>query len=180
MQVCGTAPVSIFLAIIGGSAVLPARADEACRDFKWDVTQERALFAGTPTSTLSGADLKSAPSIEPNRFYQLQLKPQEQVSFAVTPGKQTPAAGAFAGIATVKISKPGNYRFALDAPFWIDVVSNGALLPAQDFQGQHDCDAPHKIVVFELVGTPPFVLQLSGAATPSVRLTITPAPARKL
>jgi hypothetical protein len=178
MQIRGAAIVSIFLLMVCGSAAVTARADEPCRDFKWDVAKERALLAGTPTSMVSGTDLKSAPSIEPNRLYQLQLKPQDQVSFAPTPGKQTPPAGAYAGITTVKISQPGSYRFALDAPFWIDVVSNGALLPAQDFQGQHDCDAPHKIVVFDLVGAPPFILQVSSAAAQSVRLTITPAPSR--
>lgn len=179
MQIHGRAMVQVLLTVIFAGAALPARSDEACRDFKWDVAKERALFAGTPASLAAGADLKSAPSIEPNRYYQLQLTPQAQVSFAVAPGKQ-PAAGTFAGVATVKISQRGNYRFALDAPFWIDVAWNGVLLPAQDFQGQHDCIAPHKIVVFDLSGPPPYVLQLSGSASQSVRLTITPAPARKL
>jgi hypothetical protein len=179
MQIHARAFFSILLTVICASAALPARSDEVCRDFKWDVTKERALFAGTPASVASSLDLKSAPSIEPSRFYELQLWPQAQVSFAVTPGKQAPAR-TFAGIAIVRISQPGSYRVALDAPFWIDVASNGVLLPAQDFQGQHDCPAPHKVVVFDLVGPPPFVLQLSGAASQSVRLTITPAPPRKL
>jgi hypothetical protein len=74
----------------------------------------------------------------------------------------------------------GSYRVAVDMPFWIDVVSNGALVAAKDFQGQHGCTAPHKIVEFELVGTRPFFLQLSNAAADSVRLTITATPARKL
>jgi hypothetical protein len=65
-------------------------------------------------------------------------------------------------------------------PFWIDVVQDGALLTAADFQGQHGCNSPHKIVVFELPGTRPFILQLSNAAPQSVRLTITATPARKL
>jgi hypothetical protein len=69
---------------------------------------------------------------------------------------------------------------AVDMPFWIDVVSSGALVSAKDFQGQHGCSAPHKIVEFELIGTRPFFLQLSNAAADSVRLTITATPARKL
>ncbi len=64
-------------------------------------------------------------------------------------------------------------------PFWIDVVSNGALVAANDFQGQHGCSPPHKIVQFDLPGTRPFFLQLSNAAPESVRLTITATPARK-
>jgi hypothetical protein len=180
MQLSGKAAGSIFLAILCASAAAAARADDACRDFKWDVSKERALFAGPSTSVVGGTDLKSAPSLVPNRLYQLQLKPQDQVNFPAAPGKKTSAAATYAGIATVKISQPGSYRFALDAPFWIDVVSGGSLLTAQDFQGQHECDAPHKIVEFDLVGSPPFVLQLSGAAAESIRLTITPTPSRKL
>jgi len=59
-------------------------------------------------------------------------------------------------------------------------VSNGALVPAADFQGQHSCNAPHKIVAFDLTGVQPFVLQFSNASTDSILLTITPAPPRKL
>jgi hypothetical protein len=149
-------------------------------DFKWDVTQERALFAGTATPLTAGTDLKSAPSVLLNHFYALQLMPQDQVTFAAKPGKKTPSAGSKAGIVTFKVPASGSYRVAIDMPFWIDVVSSGALVAAKDFQGQHGCNAPHKIVEFELVGTRPFVLQLSNAAADSVRLAITAAPARKL
>ena len=179
MHLSGKGAVSILLALIFGAAI-PALADDSCRDFKWDVSAERALFAGAATSLASGTDLKSAPTILPNHFYQLRLKPQDQVSFVAGPGKKSPPAGAYAGLASVKISQPGSYRFALDAPFWIDVVSNGTLLSAQDFQGQHDCAAPHKIVEFDLVGSQSLVLQLSSAMSDTVRLTITPTPSRKL
>jgi hypothetical protein len=179
MQLSSNAAVSIFLSLIFG-AVTPALADDTCRDFKWDVSAERALFAGTATPLASGTDLKSAPTVVPNHFYQLRLKPQDTVTFAAAPGKKASPTGAYAGLANVKISQPGSYRFALDSPFWIDVVSNGTLLAAQDFQGQHDCAAPHKIVEFDLVGSQSLVLQLSGAVSDSVRLTITPTPSRKL
>jgi hypothetical protein len=157
-----------------------AFADEACVDFKWDVTQERGLFAGTATPLSAGADPKSAPVMQLNRLYALKLMPQDQVTFAVTPGKKTPSAGSNAGVFTFKLPMSGSYRVAIDMPFWIDVVSNGALVAAKDFQGQHGCSAPHKIVEFDLVGTRPFFLQLSNAAADSVRLTITATPARKL
>jgi len=87
--------------------------------------------------------------------------------------------GAYAGIAVVTVPAPGSYRLAVDIPFWIDVVSEGALVKAKDFQGQQGCSAPHKIVEFELAGAQPFVVQLSGATADSVRLTITPSPMRK-
>ena len=171
--------ISLFLAAAVGVSGATF-ADDTCVDFKWDVTQERGLFAGTATPLSAGADAKSAPVMLLNRLYVLKLMPQDQVSFAATPGKKTPSAGSNAGVFTFRLPMSGSYRVAIDMPFWIDVVSNGALVAAKDFQGQHGCGAPHKIVEFELVGTRPFYLQLSNAAADSVRLTITAAPARKL
>jgi hypothetical protein len=162
------------------SAAAPVLADESCVDFKWDVAQERALFAGAETPVSAGADAKSAPALLLNHLYALKLSKQEQVSFAVTPGKKSPREGSYGGLVTFKIPASGSYRVAIDMPFWIDVVSSGALVAATDFQGQHGCSSPHKIVQFDLLGTRPFFLQLSNAAPESVRLTITATPARKL
>jgi hypothetical protein len=155
-------------------------ADELCVDFKWDVTQERGLFAGSSMPLSAGADSNSAPVMQLNHLYALKLMPQEHVTFAATPGKKTPSPGSNAGVVTFKLPASGSYRVAIDMPFWIDVVSNGALVAAKDFQSQHGCRPPHKIVEFELVGTRPFFLQLSNAAADSVRLTVTATPARNL
>jgi hypothetical protein len=174
-----TALASMFLAFALGG-ITQARADETCVDFKWDVTQERALYAGTATTLAAGTDTNSAPAIQLGHLYELKLMPQDKVTFAVTPGKRMPKPGANAGIVTFKLPASGSYRVAIDMPFWIDVVSNGALVTAKDFQAQHDCSAPHKIVEFDLAGTRPLFLQLSNAAPDSVRVTITAAPARKL
>ncbi|HEY2463422.1 MAG TPA: hypothetical protein VGI32_05145 [Steroidobacteraceae bacterium] len=162
------------------AAAAPALADESCVDFKWDVAQERALFAGSATPLAAATDPKSAPALLLKHLYELKLTKQEQVSFAVTPGKKSPRAESYGGLVTFKIPASGSYRVAIDMPFWIDVVSNGALVAANDFQGQHGCSSPHKIVQFDLLGTRPFLLQLSNAAPDSVRVTITATPARKL
>jgi hypothetical protein len=173
-----TAIALLFFSAVSLTAT-PSFADE-CVDFKWDVAQERALFAGTATALTAGADAKSAPEMQPGRLYELKLAAQDQVTFAATPGKKSPRTDSYAGLVKFKIPAKGSYRVAIDMPFWIDVVQDGALLAATDFQGQHGCNSPHKIVVFELPGTRPFILQLSNAAPPSVRLTITATPARKL
>lgn len=152
-----------------------ARAADACDGFAWDVQQERALF-GTPAQALTaGAALAAAPELVPNRLYQLSLAPQEQVSFAVTPGKRSLPDGAYAGLAHVHVAQPGAYRIALNEGYWIDVVSDGKLLTSSDFTGQPHCDAPRKIVQFSLPAGE-LVLQLSGAASTQVRLAIVPAP----
>jgi hypothetical protein len=178
MQSISTKIASFFVALVLGAASLPVLADDACVDFKWDVSKERALFAGAPVSVTAGKDPISAPAVVPNRLYKLRLMTQDHVAFAVQPAKKK--AAAFAGLLTLKIPAPRSYRIAVDLPLWIDVVSNGALVPATDFEGQHACKAPHKIVQFDLVGVQPFVLQFSNAATESVLLTVTPTPPRKL
>jgi hypothetical protein len=168
----------VMLATAVTAAAAPA--DEMCVDFKWDVSQERTLFAGSATPVAAATDQKSAPALLLNHLYELKLSKQEQVSFAVTPGRKSPRDGSYGGLVTFKIPVRGSYRVAIDMPFWIDVVADGALVAANDFQGQHGCSSPHKIVQFDLLGARPFFLQLSNAAPDSVRLTITPAPARKL
>lgn len=171
--------LSWLLAAAVGIGAAPSLAED-CVDFKWDVAQERALFAGPATALSSGADAKTAPALQLRQLYDVKLLPQEQVSFPVTPGKKSPRSDSYAGIVSFKIATAGSYRVSIDMPFWIDVVHDGALLAATDFQGQHGCNSPHKIVVFDLPGTRPFLLQLSNAAPQSVRLTITATPLRKL
>lgn len=168
--------MGVFLAVLC-SAASAAIADEPCVDFKWDVTQERALFAGPAEPLPAGSEAKSAPAMRLNHLYQIKLLPQDQVVLAAAPGKAPPAS-AKAGILTFKLAASGSYRVALDMPVWVDIVANGSLVRAKDFQGQHACVAPHKILEFDLIGSRPFFLQLSGAAD-SVNLTITAAPARK-
>jgi hypothetical protein len=180
MQSTRNQVVSMLVALLLGSSALPAGADEDCVDFKWDVSRERILFAGAPAELTAGKDRTSAPLIVPNRLYRLRLKAQDTVTFAVSPGKQLTGTPAFAGLATLKITAPGSYRIAVDVPFWIDVVSKGALLRPTDYQGQHSCSPPHKIVVFDLAGAKPFTLQFSNAVLDKVLLTVTLAPPRIL
>jgi hypothetical protein len=180
MQSTRVSALALFLALGFPGAVKPVHADDGCIDFKWDVSKERALFAGAPTALKSAKESASAPAIVPNRLYQLHLMPEDQVTFAVNPGKRAPAAGAFAGLATLKIAAAGAYRIAIDLPVWIDVVSSGSLLSAKDFEGQRNCSAPHKIVEFELTGEQPFVLQFSNGMSENILLTVTASPIRKL
>ena len=170
----------ILLALLAGGAAVPAVADNDCVDFKWDVSKERALFAQTPVELTAGKDSKSAPSMVPNRLYKLRLAVQDHVVFSVPPGRKMTGTPAFAGLAALRVEAPGSYRIAIDLPLWVDVVSNGNLVQPTDYQGQHACSAPHKIVVFDLAGSPPVILQFSNAFQDDVLLTVTAAPARKL
>jgi hypothetical protein len=151
-----------------------AFADDAC-GYKWDVTREHALFAGTGTALSAGKDVKSAPALVAGRLYELQLRPQATIVFAVQPGKKIPDDGQYAGLAALELAGDGDYRVAVDAPAWLDVAADGKLAAVEDFQGQHDCDAPRKVVQFDLKGTG-LVLQVSGASKATIRLTVTKAP----
>jgi hypothetical protein len=161
------------------AASLSARADDVCTDFKWDVSKERSLFATAPTPLNAGTDAKTAPTVLPNKLYQIQLASQASVKFALEPGRKSRANSDHAGVATLKLPASGSYRISVDMPLWIDVVSNAALVTAKDFQGQHDCKSPHKIVEFELAADQILTLQLSGSAADSVRMTLTASPVRK-
>ncbi len=158
-------------------AGLAAQAQDACTDFRWDVSRERALFAGPPTVMVAGTDVNSAPIVLPNKLYQLTLAPQNSVTFQVRQGKKS-SDDVHAGLAILRINAEGSYRVAVDLPVWIDVVTTDSVLQPTDFQGQHGCTAPRKIVEFDLKGTKPFLLQFSGASIDQLLVTVTPVPIR--
>lgn len=165
--------LSLLAALAGWSTV---RAD--CIDFKWDVSRERSLFSGAPLALQGGATVGTAPSIVPGRLYRLALLPQPSVTFAAQPGKAA-VTGTHAGLALIRIDTPGPYRLAADAPVWMDVVRDDALIRSEDYQGQQGCAAPHKIVQFELPAGHHLVLQVSAAEGDSVVIAVTPAPLRR-
>jgi hypothetical protein len=73
-------------------------------------------------------------------------------------------ARLYGGLALLQVAVPGAYRISADQPLWIDVAFNGALLKPQDFQGRRGCNAPHKIVEFQLPMGVQLTLQISNAA----------------
>lgn len=170
--------VSMITLGLAWAGTTPAIAADECTGFKWDVSKEHALFGGTSVTLVAGKDSASAPTIDVNRLYLLQLKPQTSVAFALPPGKSVPAADAYAGLVALKLAAPGNYRVSVDVPLWIDVVANGKLEAPVDYQGQQQCSAPHKIVEFDLSDASQFVVQISSSNTTNVRLTVTPTPKR--
>jgi hypothetical protein len=153
-------------------------AAETCAEFAWDVSRERALFAGAGKTMPAGADIAAAPLLAPGQLYTLQLQPQAKVTFVAAPGRNRATEGSYAGLATLLIATPGAYRISADAPFWIDVVADGGLMTAKAFQGAHDCTAPRKIIAFDFPVARRVTLQFSGADNSSVRVSITAGDAR--
>jgi hypothetical protein len=165
------APTASVLLMLSGAA----GAAEPCIGAKGDIHAEEALFAANSVALTAGKSLESAPAAEVGRLYQLNLVPQDQVTFAAAPGK-TGLSDGYAGLAKLLVPAEGSYRVSVDAPLWIDVVGNGALAAVRGFQGLRGCDAPRKIVEFDLTGGTQFVLQISGSARTTVRVAITAVP----
>jgi hypothetical protein len=164
-------PLMAILAL----ASAPSFAADPCSGFTWDVSRELRLFAGPATSVSAGADSAAAPALATGRLYALTLRPLSEVTFVTAPGKRNGAENGYAGLATLDIKTPGKYRFALDAPAWIDVIADGGAMNTSGHQGDSGCAGPRKIVEFDFSVSRRVTLQLSGADSPAVRITVTPS-----
>jgi len=171
---CGGAP--LLLCVLLPLAATAGDVADPCADFTWDVKHERALFGAKPQSLAAGKAAASAPALKPDQLYELELSAWPQVAFPVAPGRHPASDTAYAGLATLTLAQAGVYRIALDRPFWVDVLADGAPIRSQDFQGRRGCDAPHKVVEFVLPAATRLTLQFSGDASSTVRVAISHAP----
>ncbi len=167
---------SWFGLLLASGLASPAFAGDPCLDFKWNLTAERALFAGEAKALAVGASSAAAPLIEIGQLYQLALAEQQQVVFAAAPGKKMLADGASAGLVRFKLSAAGAYRVSLSRGIWIDVIASGQAIPSTDFGGAPGCETPRKLVLYSLPANTELLLQLSGAADADVRVAITAVP----
>lgn len=156
------------------AALAPASyADDACTNFKWAIPVERAVFAGASEAAVAAKGVASAPQLATGRLYALSLVPQAVLDVAVPLGRKASVEGAFGGLAHLRIPVAGPYRISLDQSGWIDVVGEHGAIAASDFSGASDCNAPHKIVQFELPAGE-VLLQVTGVSNALVRLAVTP------
>jgi hypothetical protein len=147
-------------------------AADPCARYKWDVAAERRLFAGPATPVTAAHDGRQPVRIDTQRAYRVQLAPAARVSFPVAPGKTQPSEGDYSGVLHFAVPATGSYRVAVDQAMWIDVVADHRLVPPTDYEGQHSCHAPRKIVQFTLTAGKGLILQLSSASEAQVRVTI--------
>lgn len=170
---------SRLLSAIGIAACLhapSALAADACRQFKWDVSREHALFQQKAITVDGAAAVANAPEMKVGSLYDVSLQLQDGVHFVHTPGKKMITDGAYAGIARFKVETAGHYRVSLGTPFWVDVVDGDQLVPTADFGGSPGCDTPHKVVEFVLPAGHELVLQLSAGTAKDVKLSVTAVP----
>jgi hypothetical protein len=169
-------PALLVLLMIAFAAPVLAQEDP-CAGFSWNVAHERELFATSANPANASGTQATAPWINPDRLYELQLNPLAQVTFATPPGKSRGGNGPYAGLVRVRVAHAGNYRIALDQPAWIDVVADGQAVASSDYQGRPGCRAPHKVVLFALPADKELLIQLSGTPETHLRLTMTRADA---
>src|SRR5262249_33731161 len=156
-------PLPIAAAALAALLSTAARADNACDGFGWNVSHERALFAAAAQALDAGREAAAAPVIETARLYELALKPNPEVHLPAGNNSARGVGTGCAGLVRLAISQAGTYRISVGTQIWVDLASGSMLIGSSDFAGQHGCDAPHKVLQYELqAGT--FVLQLSGAS----------------
>lgn len=165
--------LSWFSLLLAAGLVSPAFAGDPCLGFKWNLATERALFAGEAKALAVGATAAVAPLIEIGQLYQFALADQQQVVFAVPPGKKMLADGASAGLVRFKPGAAGAYRVSLSRGIWIDVIAGGQAIASTDFGGAPGCETPRKVVLYSLPANTELLLQFSGAADTDVRVAIT-------
>lgn len=165
--------LALLIGLLGVHAA--ASAQSPCDGFSWDVKVERALFARDGAAIVAGLAENHAPVLALATGYSLTLASQDQVRFAAGPGKKSLPDGAHAGIAKLHVARAGPYRVSLDVPAWIDVVAAGQVVPSRAFQGRAGCNAPHKVVEYDLPAGDAWI-QISGATQDHVRVTVTESP----
>jgi len=161
--------LALALTIAGALvASTPVLAD--CSGFKWPLDTELGWMAAGDDVKLSSGE--ALPAL-PGKAITLKLAPAKSVKMPVAVGVKEDriASDTFSGWLTIDGMKPGLYQISLAANGWIDAAQNGALIRSKGFTGRQECKAIHKSVRFE-VGSGPLTVQISGAPSETLRLTI--------
>lgn len=165
--------LATLLASVVWQSVCAADADP-CTHYTWDISHELAVLKQTAQPiTAASKPASDVPKLQLDKAYAVTLADQGIVAFAAPPAKQASADGARAGLVRFTTAAAGLYRISLNSGHWIDVVDGKSAIKSQDFQGAHGCERPRKIVEFELPANKELTLQLSGAPSTPVILTVT-------
>ena len=165
---------AVAVAMVVTLLASPALAQEptGCDKFKWKLDRERAL--------LTSADVIAVPNgigLEgmPQKAIKLALAPFASAKLPVAPERAPKEASSFAGFVRIETRpKPGPYLVTLSAEAWVDVVQGKGLVKSVTSSGTRSCEGVRKSVRFDL-STEYFVVQVSGVAADTIRMTITPA-----
>jgi hypothetical protein len=156
--------------------VAMSQAATECEGFRWDMTRELDLFQSTGRSLTAATGSAHAPSVDPQRLYEITLADQPAVRFVAPPAAHREVHAPSAGLLRLIVPAPGHYRISASGPVWIDVFDGDAVVAATDFNGHSRCTLIHKSVDYAFASAGTFLVQLSQSPSSRVRLGVTPAP----
>jgi hypothetical protein len=163
----------LVLIACGLIAALPALAAEpsGCDKFKWPIDRERAILTAEPLKIESGATAAVA-----GKSIQIALHPLADAKLPSPPERAPKDPATFAGYVQLDaVPTAGAYLISFSAAVWVDAIQGGKNLKPIGFSGATDCEGIRKVLEFDL-GAGPLTLQVSGVASNSIILAITPAP----
>lgn len=146
-----------------------AQSSDACHQFKWPVDRELTSFAADLPPIRSGA---AAPGLVTG--IDLQMQPQEEITYMVPPARKPKSAPAFGAEITGTVLKAGTYQVTLSADAWVDVAQGGVTLRSTDFSGKMGCSTVRKSVKFSLVPGP-MTLAVSDSPVNRMKVELLPA-----
>ena len=159
------------IALLFAFAASGALAEEpsGCGSFAWNVDREIALLAG-------GAVEAGDAALDPARpvAVSLTLKPFAEAELSRPPRRRPQGGAGFAGAVYFTKADYGRYVVALSAPAWIDVIQKGQYADAVRHSGASGCETLRKVVEFEVLPEP-FIVQLSGADSPAIKMVVVPS-----
>lgn len=162
----GRFPLLFFFALSASVAVpFFAWGADDCSASKWPLAHESALLRAAPAA-------KSGSEIAFGKAARVTLSPVEGLSFEIPPDHE-PAQGSYGAI--VKATMPAEtVQITLSGKAWIDVIQYGKTVASIDHTEGKGCPGVTKSVRFRMAEGPA-TIQLSGARSDSLGLSILPA-----
>jgi hypothetical protein len=160
--------VFALLLVFLASAAFAAE-PSGCRSFAWNVDTETALLRGAAVEAGDTALDPARPAA-----IALTLRPLAEGGLSRPPERKPKNPDSFAGAVYFTKADYGRYVVALSAPAWIDVIQKGLYVKSIRHSGAGGCDGIRKVVEFELLPEP-FIVQLSGADSPAIRMVVAPS-----
>lgn len=158
---------------MGGEPVRPmSEMHGDCANFLTDVTRDMALWAQPATAIAASATSGAAASAPLEKRLRIALKPHPDVRFAAAPEQMRGAPDTFSGLVAITTGAAGAYRLSASNGLWLDVVGPAGLIPSRTFEMQTKCDRIFKTVTYDLPANARLIVQLNGAAAPTVDLLV--------
>jgi len=175
-RVC--AAVSLFILVACAQAPTHRPFSEmrgGCDNYRMNVSRELRLMSRESTSIDAVRRLDDAtPTLKMDRPYAISLVPQESVMFEMDPQQARRVDNPRGGLLAFEASESGEHRVSASSGVWIDVVTGHlSAVQSETFEMQTGCAQLFKTVVFNLYSGDRYLLQLSGAVSPEVRLVVT-------